>query len=77
MDGKHIIELYERQAEAWVQARLRNTNFDEKAWLDRFCALIPSSGEVLDYGCGAGVPLAEYLSERGYAVTGIDSSAGL
>jgi trans-aconitate methyltransferase len=77
MGDEGVIELYERHAERWVQARLREKEFDENTWLERFCALIPAFGTVLDCGCGAGEPIAKYLSERGYAVTGIDSSAAM
>jgi SAM-dependent methyltransferase len=70
-----VIDVYERHAEAWVSERLRENNFPERGWLDRFCALIPAGGSVLDIGCGAGAPIAKHLSESGYAVTGVDSSA--
>jgi SAM-dependent methyltransferase len=77
IESESIIDLYERHAEAWVQARLRESTLYEKAWLDRFCALIPPSGSVLDCGCGAGEPIARYLSQCGYAVMGIDSSPAM
>ncbi|MEG9435767.1 hypothetical protein JAO29_06275 [Edaphobacter sp. HDX4] len=44
MAGEEIINLYERHADQWVQARLRAVDFYEKGWIDRFCALIPDSG---------------------------------
>jgi 2-polyprenyl-3-methyl-5-hydroxy-6-metoxy-1,4-benzoquinol methylase len=74
MGGDHIIEQYERHAETWVQARVRERSFPEKGWLDRFCALVPSHANILDCGCGAGEPIATYLTAQGLAVTGIDSS---
>ncbi|EQD49618.1 Methyltransferase type, partial [mine drainage metagenome] len=60
-----------------VEARLREASFYERGWLDRFCALVPSGGSVLDVGCGAGEPIAKYFNERGYAVTGVDSSPAM
>jgi cyclopropane fatty-acyl-phospholipid synthase-like methyltransferase len=60
-----------------VLARSRETRLYEKSWLDRFCALIPPRGSVLDCGCGAGEPIASYLNELGYAITGIDSSLAM
>jgi SAM-dependent methyltransferase len=72
--AESIIEIYERHATAWMSARLREGNLYERAWLDRFCEPIPQGGSVLDVGCGAGAPIAKYLSERGYSVTGVDSS---
>jgi trans-aconitate methyltransferase len=76
-DAERIIEIYERHADAWVDARLREGSFYEREWLDRFCALIPPGGSVIDMGCGAGEPIARYVSERGYAITGIDSSPAM
>ena len=35
---------------------------------------LPDKGKILDVGCGTGL-LAKVLSEKGYSVTGIDSSA--
>ena len=64
-------------AQAWVQARLLERTLYEKPWLDRFRALIPSAGSVLDCGCGAGEPIARYLNECGHPITGIDSSAAM
>src|ERR1700757_1204216 len=76
-ESESIISLYERRAEGWVQARLLESTLYEKPWLDRFRALIPSSGSVLDCGCGAGEPIARYLNQCGCAVMGIDSSLAM
>jgi SAM-dependent methyltransferase len=77
IESEHIVALYERHADAWVQARLLERTLYEKLWLDRFCALLPSAGSVLDCGCGAGEPVARYLNQCGYAVMGIDSSPAM
>lgn len=71
-----IVDLYERRAADWDAARARG-KFLEKPILDRLVAGLPSGGAVLDVGCGAGAPIAEYLIERGLSVTGIDSSPSL
>jgi SAM-dependent methyltransferase len=76
-DAERIIDLYERHAAAWVSARLRERALYESGWLDRFRALIPLGGSILDIGCGAGEPIARYFKERGYAVTGVDSSPSM
>ncbi len=76
-DAERIIALYERHAEAWVGARLRESGLYERGWLDRFRGLIPPGGSVLDIGCGAGEPIARYFSESGHAVTGVDSSPAM
>lgn len=72
-----IVDLYERHAATWVEARLRERELFERGWLDRFTAEIPKGAAVLDLGCGAGEPIASYLSARGHAVTGVDSSAAM
>ncbi len=77
VESENIIDLYERHADAWVQARVRESTLYEEPWLDRFCALLPSEGSVLDCGCGAGEPIARYLSQCGYAVMGVDSSIAM
>lgn len=76
-DAENIVDLYERHADAWVSARLREGRFYERDWIDRFCALVPTKGSVLDLGCGAGAPIATTLSSRGFAVTGVDSSPAM
>lgn len=65
-----IAELYQRHALAFDAARRRS--FPERPWLDRFVRSIPNGGEVLDLGCGGGEPVARYLADRGYRLTGID-----
>jgi trans-aconitate methyltransferase len=71
----HIIDLYNRGAEEWDSAR--QGNCIERAWLERFRALLPSHGVVLDLGCGGGDPIAGYFLQHGYHVCGVDSSAPL
>ena len=73
-DAERIAGLYERKARAWVADRLRQRSLMERNWLDRFLALVPAGGTVLDIGCGAGQPIAAYLIAHGYDVTGVDSS---
>jgi SAM-dependent methyltransferase len=69
-----IIDLYERHALAWVGDRNRQTQFFEKSWLDRFGALVPVGGTILDLGCGPAKPMAAYLIAQGFEVCGVDSS---
>lgn len=77
VESEDIIDLYERRADAWVRARFIESTLYEKPWLDCFCALLPADGSVLDCGCGAGEPIARYVSESGYAVMGVDSSIAM
>lgn len=70
-DSTKIISIYEDIAH-WYD-RNRSKNLFEKDYLD---ALINGRMEVdvLDLGCGPGVPIANYIIEKGHRVTGIDSS---
>jgi 2-polyprenyl-3-methyl-5-hydroxy-6-metoxy-1,4-benzoquinol methylase len=43
-------------------------------WLGELIARLPDAARVLDLGCGAGVPVAQRLTERGFNVVGIDGS---
>lgn len=70
-----IIGLYEDNAAAWD--RMRGRDLHEALWLDRFLGHVPAGGSILDIGCGMGEPIARYFIERGYQVTGVDSSPSL
>lgn len=74
-DADRIVGLYERHAGAFDKDRSRA--LFEKAWLDRFRALIPPGGSVLDLGCGMGEPIARYLIETRYALMGMDSAPSM
>lgn len=73
--SERIVALYEENAAAWDQ--LRGRDLHERPWLDRFLTRIAPGGTILDLGCGMGEPIARYLIERGYQVTGIDSAPSL
>lgn len=67
-----VVDLYQRHGAAW--AALRTTRLVEAKWLDRFCALLPAGGAILDIGCGSGLPIARDLVRRGSDVTGVDAA---
>jgi SAM-dependent methyltransferase len=71
-----IIEHYERHARAWDADR-RMAEWNDKPWHERFVAALPSAASILDLGCGSGVPIAQYMAECGFHITGIDSSPTL
>ncbi len=75
-DSERIVGLYQRHAAAWDRNRSLGGLY-EKAWLDRFIALLSPNASILDLGCGAGVPLSGYLIAQGHAITGVDSSPPL
>lgn len=70
-----VSALYERHAAAWDSER--GKQLVERSWMESFRALLPEGASVLDLGCGAGEPIAQYFSESGCAVTGVDSSANM
>jgi 2-polyprenyl-3-methyl-5-hydroxy-6-metoxy-1,4-benzoquinol methylase len=43
-------------------------------WLGLVRERVPSGGDVLDLGCGNGIPAAKWLSDNGFRVTGVDLS---
>lgn len=63
---------YEQVAETYLARRDRVSNLK---YVDMLVALLPAGARVLDVGCGAGVPVAQYLVSRGCTITGIDISA--
>ncbi|MGA7157437.1 MAG: class I SAM-dependent methyltransferase [Acidobacteriaceae bacterium] len=76
-DSEKIIDIYQRHAQTWAQARRQESTLYERSWLDRFSALIPPGQSILDVGCGPGEPIATYLAQCGHAVTGVDSSPAM
>ena len=42
--------------------------------LEKFASFLPKSAHILDVGCGAGIPTAKFLKQKGFDVTGIDLS---
>ncbi len=75
MSHDAVIDLYERHAHAFDRDRGRS--LQEQRWLDRFLALVPPGGSVLDVGCGMGEPMAAYVASQGFTVTGVDSSPAM
>ena len=69
---RRTVQIYERNAEAWDEHRTRI--FFEQNWLDKFIELLPAEGQVLDVGCGAGEPIAQYFLKRGLKLTGLDAA---
>jgi len=60
---------YDRCAEAYAAARRE----DDGDQLEPLLGLLQDGSDVLDLGCGGGVPIARALAER-YNVTGVDVS---
>lgn len=74
-EHKDTLAVYERNAQNWDQSRSRDLR--ELKWLEEFIRLLPAGSEILDAGCGAGEPIAKFLIDKGFKVTGIDSSQNM
>lgn len=73
-----VIEHYERHARAWDADRNRYAEpWNDKQWHDRFVAALPDGATILDLGCGSGSPVAVFLAQCGFRITGVDSSPTL
>lgn len=72
---KQTQKVYENHAREYDKGRDRS--LFEKSYLDKLLELIPNNAEILDLGCGAGEPIAKYLINKGYIVTGADYSQAM
>ncbi len=70
-----IAGIYERKAREFDAVRSRA--LFERAWLERFAALLPEKASVLDLGCGHGEPIAAWLIAQGHRITGMDTAPSL
>ena len=68
-------EIYQANARRFDAER--DKSLIERAWLDRFCALLPPGVSVLDAGCGTGDPIASHLIAHGFRVTGVDFASAM
>lgn len=74
MRPEDILPTYDRVGPDY--ARHRDQTLFERRQLDRLLAHAPGR-RVLDLGCGAGLPIARYLSDRRARVTGVDGAASM
>jgi len=68
---RYLKERYDRIAESYMGSRAL---FDNMSQLEMLAELIPIKSKVLDLGCGTGLPVAKFFSDRGHEVIGIDLS---
>ncbi|HLY32366.1 MAG TPA: class I SAM-dependent methyltransferase [Ktedonobacterales bacterium] len=74
--AEQIPQIYERHALEWDADRNRSKWIDQ-GWHERFIACLPERATVFDLGCGSGRPVAQYLVQHGFLVTGVDTSPTL
>ena len=67
-----VAQAYDRIADAYL--RRFGISAVRQFWLDELIARLPAGAHVLDLGCGAGLPVARQLQDRGFVVIGIDGS---
>ena len=66
---------YDQIARGYRSRRQPPSTGRKRAYLDRLTNGLKHDAAILDLGCGAGVPVASYLSER-FSVIGVDISRG-
>lgn len=69
-----VEDSYDKMGERYHRSR-NNEKF--KSELKKFADLLSDSGEVLDAGCGVGIPVSQFLVTNGFKVTGVDISKKL
>jgi 2-polyprenyl-3-methyl-5-hydroxy-6-metoxy-1,4-benzoquinol methylase len=52
----------------------QDTAHEYDSWLADLRHRLPGHGQILDIGCGCGIPVARHLAAAGYQVTGVDIS---
>ncbi|MGI0071341.1 MAG: class I SAM-dependent methyltransferase [Thermoplasmata archaeon] len=71
-DGWNRVSTVYRPPRSQADA-FHHTNADYRAWLEPFFRRLPAGTEVLDLGCGCGLPGTRMLADR-FRVTGVDLS---
>lgn len=65
---------YNKIADQWTKNR--SQSFLSELVIE-FASRVKKGGKILDIGCGTGYPIAAYLVDQGFHVTGIDFSENL
>ena len=81
MDGdlKQLVESgYDRIAQRYLEFAQRNLVWEKPSarmgYLHKLLERLPTQAQILELGCGAGVPCTQLLAQHGH-VTGVDISA--
>jgi 2-polyprenyl-3-methyl-5-hydroxy-6-metoxy-1,4-benzoquinol methylase len=70
--NRNAVETYNTIANWFAENRLQE--LIEKPYLDRVINIVGPGANVLDLGCGTGMPVMKYLLENGMNVVGVDAS---
>lgn len=66
-----VKESYDKIAEQYL---LDRNQFKSEGYLEQLVKLLKPCANILDIGCGAGIPIDKYLVDREFKVLGIDIS---
>lgn len=58
-------------------AKMRDSFYKEQKYIDIFLQHLKPNADILDVGCGSGYPIAKYIIDKGFNLTGIDASKEL
>jgi SAM-dependent methyltransferase len=58
-----------------AQWQASGRQFKARKYVDLVIDKLPPGARILDLGCGTGVPIAQYLVNRGFQVVGVDESS--
>ncbi|WP_028389025.1 methyltransferase domain-containing protein [Legionella fairfieldensis] len=72
MNKTKVYEVYEEIVD-WIDDARTKTLMELK-YLNLIVNTIPQVGSILDLGCGAAEPMAQFFIEKGFKVTGVDGS---
>src|SRR4051812_41564730 len=75
METVDVPRAYDLIAETFFAQR--SVHLRERKYLERTLVGLHACDKVLDFGCGTGRPIGEYLIENKFEVTGVDGSAGM
>jgi SAM-dependent methyltransferase len=73
MSQQKMYETYDKIAKWYDGARSRDLKF-ELHHLEKLTRSLPRGAKILDLGCGTGRPIADFLSQQNFQVTGVDGS---
>lgn len=71
MSEKTVEKGYDKIARKYHEKR---NKLDRRNELEQFASMLPKNAKILDAGCGSGVPVSKFLSDKGFEVTGVDIS---
>jgi 2-polyprenyl-3-methyl-5-hydroxy-6-metoxy-1,4-benzoquinol methylase len=72
-ERKNAFKEYDEMIDWYNEHRSKDFVF-EKSYVNFIQNHIPLKGNVLDVGCGTGIPWGKFFIEQGYVYTGVDAS---